>query len=641
MEQIKVKFPDGNVREFERGVSGEDIAQSISPQFAKRMVAAKYNGQEGELRAPINEDVEIEFIDFNTEYGKEVFWHSSAHIMAQAIKRIFPDAQLGFGPNTEDGFFYDIELEHRITEEDFPKIEAEVKKILKENHKIVRSEWTLDQAIDFFKSQNEYLKAEHIEEIHDRGENISVYTQGDFTDLCAGPHLPETKRASKFFKVLSVSGAYWKGREDRPMLQRIYATSFPTKEQLDEYLHQIEEAKRRDHRKIGKELQLFSFHSDVAAASPFFLPKGTFLYNTLTNFIRDLYLDYGYDEVITPQILDVDLWHTSGHYNNYKDNMYFTTIDDRQFAVKPMNCPTHALIFSEEKHSYRDLPIRIADFGRLHRYEKSGATHGLTRVRTFCQDDAHIFCTEDQIEQEVKSVMEMILYVYKTFGFSDIQIELSTRPEKSVGSDAMWEKAETTLKAILDNSEYNYDVNEGDGAFYGPKIDFQIRDALKRSWQLGTVQLDFSMPERFKLAFTNADGESEQPVMIHRAMLGSVERFIGILIEHFAGNFPLWLAPTQLTLIPISDKHLDFSNELYDFFKRSGIRVSVDDRREKLGFKIREAELAKTPFMIIIGDKEVESKSLSVRHKTRGELGNMNQDKLVSMMQDEIKEKKL
>lgn len=639
MNQVQITFPDGNVREYPAGITGQEIAESISPQFAKRIFAAKYNGENGELRHPVSENTSIEFLDFTTDYGKEVFWHSSAHIMAQAIKRIFPEAQLGFGPNTEDGFFYDIELEHRITEKDMEKIEVEVKKIIKEEHPIVRKDVDRDEAVAFFKDLNENLKAEHIEEIHGRGEKISVYTQGDFTDLCAGPHLPNTKKISKFFKLLSVSGAYWKGKEDRPMLQRIYATAFPTKDELREYVERIEEAKKRDHRKLGKDLKLFSFHGDVAAASPFFLPKGTIIYNELTNFIRDLYKRYKYDEVITPQILDVNLWHTSGHYNNYKDNMYFTTIDDREFAVKPMNCPTHALIYSEHKHSYRDLPIRIADFGRLHRYEKSGATHGLTRVRTFCQDDAHIFCTLDQIEEEITNVIAMVREVYETFGFEDVIIELSTRPEKSVGTDEMWEKAESALENILNENKIAYEVNEGDGAFYGPKIDFQVRDALKRSWQLGTVQLDFTLPERFELEYQSSEGNAERPVMIHRALLGSLERFFGILIEHYAGNFPLWLAPTQVMFVPIADRHNDYCKELQAYFSEMDIRSDVDTRKEKMGFKIREAELAKVPYMIVIGDKEMEEQQLAVRHKQDGDIGTFTKEELAQRLLDEIESK--
>jgi threonyl-tRNA synthetase len=639
MNQVQITFPDGNVRSYPQGITGQEIAESISPQFAKRIYAARYNGENGELRHPLTTDTSIEFLDFSTEYGREVFWHSSAHIMAQAIKRTFPEAKLGFGPNTDDGFFYDIELEHRIAESDMAKIELEVKKIIKEEHPIVRKEISKDEAVAFFKEQHETLKAEHIEEIHGRGDTISVYTQGDFTDLCAGPHLPNTKKISKYFKLLSVSGAYWKGKEDRPMLQRIYATAFPSKEELAEYLERIEEAKRRDHRKLGKELKLFSFHGDVAAASPFFLPKGTVIYNGLMNYMRDLYKRYNYDEVITPQILDVNLWHTSGHYQNYKDNMYFTTIDEREFAVKPMNCPTHALIYSEHKHSYRDLPIRLADFGRLHRYEKSGATHGLTRVRTFCQDDAHIFCSESQIKSEVASVIAMINEVYETFDFNNIIIELSTRPEKSVGSDEMWEKAETALKDILIENKIDFEINEGDGAFYGPKIDFQVRDALGRSWQLGTVQLDFSMPERFELEFQNTGGDQERPVMIHRALLGSLERFIGILIEHYAGNFPLWLAPTQLMFIPIADRHVDYCESLSKYFKEMDIRTEVDARKEKMGFKIREAELSKIPYMIVVGDKEMEALELAVRHKHLGDIGTFTKEELASRLRDEIKNK--
>lgn len=641
MSNIKITFPDGNIKEFESGISAQAIAESISPQFAKRIFVAKCDGIITELAASVTADCSIELLGFNTDEGRDVFLHSSAHLMAQAIKRLWPDAHLGFGPVTDDGFYYDIELEHTLTEEDFPKLEAEYKKIIKENFRVVRKEVSKDDAVSYFKSQDEVLKAEHIEAIDTRGEVISLYEQGDFTDLCTGPHIPSTGKLSKYFKVMSIAGAYWKGDDKNPQLQRIYATSFPDKNQLKEHLAMLEEAKKRDHRKLGKELGLFSFHADYAAASPFFLPKGTIVYNELVNYVRDLYDKYGYTEVITPQILDAELWKKSGHYDAYKENMYFTEIDGREYAVKPMNCPTHALIYSEDLYSYKDLPMRIADFGRLHRYEKSGATQGLTRVRSFCQDDAHIFCREDQIEQEASDVIKMILEVYNTFGFNDIQIELSTRPEKSVGSDEMWEKAEAGLKNVLELNKIDYEVNEGDGAFYGPKIDFQVQDTLKRSWQLGTLQLDFSMPERFKLSFKNSDSEQERPVMLHRAMLGSLERFFGIIIEHFAGNFPIWLAPVQILMLPIADRHIGYCEELKAQFKSFGIRVDIDSRREKTGYKIREAEMKKIPYMLVVGDKEAESGELNVRHKSEGDIGLFSKEDLAKRIVEEINTKKI
>jgi threonyl-tRNA synthetase len=637
MSHINITFPDGKVREYPQGVTGQEIAESISPQFAKKIFAAKYNNVQKELRHPIMQDAKIELLDFSSDYGKDVYWHSSAHIMAQAIKRHYPSAELGFGPNIEEGFFYDIKYDKHLTEDDFKIIEDEIAKIVKEALPITRYEWSKEEAVAYFTKQNEKLKAEHIQDIDTRGETISVYTQGDFTDLCAGPHLPNTNKLSKFVKLLSVSGAYWKGREDLPMLQRIYAVTFPSKELLDEYIFRIEESKKRDHRKLGKELKLFSFHSEFAAASPFFLPKGAILYNQLLNLMRQLYVKYDYKEVITPQILDSQLWHTSGHYENYKDNMYFTTIEDREFAVKPMNCPTHALIFSEDSHSYRDLPLRIADFGRLHRYEKSGATHGLTRVRTFCQDDAHIFVTESQIKKEVTNVINMIFEVYNTFRFTDIIIGFSTRPDQSIGSDEIWNKAETALKEILDESGKPYIINEKDGAFYGPKIDFQVKDALHRAWQLGTIQLDFNLPNRFELKYRSEEGKDERPVMIHRALLGSLERFIGIMIEHFAGNFPLWLAPTQIIFLPIGDRHFDKAHNLLKLMQENGLRAEVDERREKIGYKIREAELLKVPYMIVIGDAELNEDVLSVRHKQSGDLGKMSVLDLINKMTNEVK----
>jgi threonyl-tRNA synthetase len=641
MNQITVTFPDGNAREYQVGITAQEIAESISPQFAKKIYLAKTNGTTCELAQKVTENVNIEFLGFDTEEGRDAFLHSSAHLMAQAVKRIWPEAHLGFGPVTDSGFYYDIELDYKLSDTDFEKIEQEYKKLIRENLPVQRKEVPKNEAVSYFKSQDEILKAEHIETIEERGEKISLYEQGDFTDLCAGPHVPSTGKLSKHFKVMSIAGAYWKGDDKNPQLQRIYAASFPNKDQLKEHLHRIEEAQKRDHRKLGKELGLFSFHSDYAAASPFFLGKGTIVYNELTNYIRSLYDKNDYTEVITPQILDAELWKKSGHYDAYKENMYFTTIDEREYAVKPMNCPTHALIFSEGFYSYKDLPIRVADFGRLHRYEKSGATQGLTRVRTFAQDDAHVFCSEDQIKTEASNVIDMIMEVYNTFGFKELMIELSTRPEKSVGTDEMWEKAETALKEVLELNKINYEINEGDGAFYGPKIDFQIRDASGRSWQLGTLQLDFSMPERFGLKFKNTEGEEERPVMLHRAMLGSLERFFGILIEHFAGNFPLWIAPIQVSLMPIADRHVEYCEKLRSEFKKHGIRVEIDSRREKTGKKIREAEVQKIPYMLVIGDKEMESEELNIRHKSEGEIGKFSTTDFISQLREEIKSKKI
>lgn len=548
------------------------------------------------------------------KYDLETIRHSSAHLMAQAISRLYPNQnlKLGIGPTIDYGFYYDIELDHRILDEDLPKIEEKMKEIIKEDLKITRHETNKAEALKIFKERKEDLKLELIRDFPE-GEVVSWYDQGEFMDLCTGPHVERTGHLPQFFKLTNTAGAYWRGDQNRPMLQRIYAACFTTKKQLEDYLLFLEEAKKRDHRKIGKELELFIF-DQVAPASPFFMPKGAFVYNQLIEFMRRIYRHYGYSEVITPQILDVELWHTSGHYANYKENMYFTPIDEREFAVKPMNCPCHMLMFRHFKYSYRDLPLRYADFGRLHRYEKSGAIAGLTRVRSFCQDDAHIFIPFASIQEEIKQLMEMFFLVYDHFGFNDIKVNLSNRPEKRAGTDEAWDKAEAALKLALDGSGRPYAINEGDGAFYGPKIDIQVSDALKRYFQLGTIQLDFQLPERFDLKFTNQAGEIERPVVLHRALLGSLERFFGVYLEHVAGVFPFWLAPEQATIVPVrNENHLEYCQKLATQLMNLGFRVTVDDRNESMGLKTRQIQMAKTPFMLVIGDKEIEQKAVSLR----------------------------
>lgn len=548
------------------------------------------------------------------KYEIETIRHSCAHVMAQAIFRLFPDkkVQLGIGPTIENGFYYDIDSNYRLTDEDLLKIEEEMKKIISEKLPIVRRVLSREEAIEFFGKSGQELKVELIKDLPE-GTEISCYGQGEFTDLCRGPHVENTGHIPPHFKLLHTAGAYWRGDSDRQMLQRVYAAGFDTANRLKEHLTFLEEAKKRDHRKLGKDLNLFIF-DPVAPASPFFMPKGAFIYNELVNFMRRIYRKYDYKEVVTPQILDVELWHTSGHYANYKENMFFTKVDNREYAVKPMNCPCHMLMYKHHKWSYRDLPLRFADFGRIHRYEKSGVVTGLTRVRTFCQDDAHIFISLDGVQEEIKKLMEMFFICYRHFGFHNIKVNLSTRPEKKVGDDATWDVAENALKQALEKSGQPFVINEGDGAFYGPKIDIQISDAIGRFHQLGTIQLDFQLPDRFDLKFTNQKGELERPVVIHRALLGSLERFFGVYLEHVAGAYPFWISPEQAVIVPVNnEKHLEFSKTLAAELDKELFRVRVDERNESMGLKTREAQTQKIPFMLVIGDKEIESKSVSVR----------------------------
>jgi threonyl-tRNA synthetase len=543
----------------------------------------------------------------------ETMRHSAAHVMAHAIQKLWPDAKFGIGPTIENGFYYDVEMSHKLTPEDLPKIEAEMKKVIKAGAPFIREEHTIAEALEMFKKLNQPFKIEIIETLRDKmnATSVSTYREGDFTDLCRGPHVQKASEI-KAIKLLSVAGAYWRGSEKNPQLQRIYGAAFLSQAELDEYLHLLEEAKKRDHRKLGKELDLFSFHPE-SPSSPFFHPKGTVVYNRLVSYVRDLYGPYEYEEIITPQIMDIALWKKSGHYDNYRENMYFTEVDEREFAVKPMNCPASTFVYASNKRSYRELPLRLADFGRLHRYERSGVTAGLTRVRSFCQDDAHIFCTPDQIEKEINKVVTMILKTYELFEFSDVKIFLSTRPEKRVGSDALWDQAEGALRKVLDSLGRPYQINPGDGAFYGPKIDFNVRDALKRYHQLGTIQLDFNLPERFDLHYTDSDNTAKRPVMVHRAVLGSIERFMGILIEHVAGAFPFWLSPLQARLVPIKDAHNDYCFEFARELKSMGFRVDVDDRNESMGLKTREAQIAKIPFSLVAGDREMQNGQFAVR----------------------------
>ena len=629
---IKIELKDGSLKEFESGIRAIDVANSISEGLARAIVGAKINGEVKDLKTPINDDAKLEFVKFEDKDGKEVFWHTSTHVMAQAIKRLYPEAKLAIGPAIENGFYYDIDLEHRLSPEDLEKIEAEMKKIVKEEFEVERYELPKDEAIDFMKKLGEDYKVELIEGLEE-GSTISFYKQGEFTDLCAGPHLPNVKKV-KAFKLLSVAGAYWRADESNKMLQRVYGIAFEKKKDLDDYIQMMEEAKLRDHRKLGKELELFTL-LDEGPGFPFFLPKGTVLKNKLLEYWREVHREDGYVEIETPIILNRQLWETSGHWFNYKENMYTVEIDEEDFAIKPMNCPGGMLVYQTKMRSYKDFPIRMGEIGRVHRHELSGALHGLMRVRAFTQDDAHIFMLPEQIKDEIKGVVSLIDKIYKTFGFS-YHLELSTRPEKFLGEISMWDEAESNLKAALEELGLPYIINEGDGAFYGPKIDFHLRDCIGRTWQCGTIQRDDQLPERFELSYIGKDGEKHRPVMIHRVAFGSIERFIGILIEHYAGKFPLWIAPVQVKILPISDKFMDYAKQIEKAMYDAKIRVELDDRAEKIGYKIREAQLEKVPYMIIVGEKELNEGNISVRSRDLGDLGFKNTDDFLKELSEEI-----
>ena len=632
---IKVTLKDGSVKEFENELSVLEIAKSISEGLARAVVAASVNDEVVGLDYIVKEDCTLNLFKFDDVEGKDVFRHTSAHMLAQAIKRLYPEAKFAIGPSIENGFYYDIDLEERLTMEDLAKLEAEMKKIAKEDLKVERYELPKEEALKWAKENGEIYKEELINELPE-GEIISFYKQGDFTDLCRGPHLPSTKKV-KAVKLLSVAGAYWRGDEKNKMLQRIYGISFEKNKDLEEYLHLLEEAKKRDHRKLGKELELF-FIPEEGPGFPLFLPKGMELKNALLKYWRELHREDGYYEIETPIILSRHLWETSGHWYHYKENMYTVKIDEQDFAIKPMNCPGSMLYYQSKPHSYRDFPMRVAELGRVHRHELSGALHGLMRVRAFTQDDAHIFMLPEQIKDEIKGVVKLIDRVYKTFGF-EYHLELSTRPEDSMGTDEEWETAENGLREALEELNLPYILNEGDGAFYGPKIDFHLKDCLGRTWQCGTIQLDMQLPQRFDISYVGQDGEKHRPVMIHRVALGSIERFIGILIEQYAGKFPVWLAPTQVKILPISDKYMDYANEVKKALFDAGVRVEMDDRAEKIGFKIREAQLQKVPYMLVVGEKEAAENQVAVRSRDKGEMGSMDLNEFVSMVVKEDAER--
>ena len=632
-----ITLKDGSTKEYSEPKSIIEIAADISEGLARMACAGEVNGEVEDLRTVIDKDCNLSILTFNDEGGKAAFRHTTSHIMAQAIKRLYPDTKLAIGPSIADGFYYDVDRETPLTSEDLEKIEAEMKKIVKEDLKLERFELPRAEAIAFMKEKEEPYKVELIEDLPEDAV-ISFYRQGEFTDLCAGPHLMSTKPV-KAFKLTSLAGAYWRGSEKNKMLQRIYGTAFTKKAELEEYLHMIEEAKKRDHRKLGKELGLFMMSED-GPGFPFFLPKGMDLKNALMDYWREIHRKAGYVEISTPIILNRRLWETSGHWDHYKENMYTTVIDDEDYAIKPMNCPGGVLVYKSEPRSYRDLPLRLAEVGLVHRHEKSGQLHGLMRVRCFNQDDAHIFMTPEQIKDEIKGVANLIDQVYKLFGFK-YHVELSTRPEDSMGSDEDWEVATEGLRGALDDLGLDYVVNEGDGAFYGPKIDFHLEDSIGRTWQCGTIQLDFQLPLRFNCEYIGADGEKHRPIMIHRVIFGSIERFIGILIEHFAGKFPVWLAPVQVKILPVTDRALDYAKDLSDALDGQGFRVEVDDRNEKIGKKIREATLEKVPYMIVVGDRDMENKTVSVRTRAGEDLGAMSLEDFTAKLKEVVDSKVL
>lgn len=634
MSNIIVTFPDQSTRTFTKGITCLDIALDIGPRLAKDAVAAKIDGSLTDLTTTVNNDADIEIVTGDSSEGHEVLLHSTAHLMAQAVKQLFPDAKITIGPAIENRFYYDFDIEGTFSDEDLEKIEDKMRNLSKSDHEVSRMEFSRNDALKKFKKMKEDYKVEIIKQI-DENDTISAYGQDDFVDLCRGPHVPSTGKI-KHFKLLGTSGAYWRGDENNTMLQRIYGTVFSTKKGLEEYLHNLEEAKKRDHRKLGKELDLF-FFDPLSPASPFFTKNGSVVYNGLVDYIKELYSKYEYDEVISPQVYDMELWKRSGHYDVFIDNMFSMEMGEREFGLKPMNCPGHTLIYSHDLHSYRDLPIRMADFGRLHRYEKAGVLSGLTRVRSMAQDDAHIFCTPEQIGEEISSLFEMVKEVYDTFNFDDLSIALSTRPEKALGDPSLWDKAEETLNEILQNSGMDFIVDEGEGAFYGPKIDFHVKDALKRDHQLATIQLDFVLPERFELKYINENGKESRPVMIHRAILGSLERFFGVYLEHCGGDFPLWLTPIQIAVLPVSDKVLDYANNITKELQENGFRVQLDDKADKIGAKIRQAELNKINVMLIVGEKEKESGQVSVRRRHQGDLGAIDLNELKQTLNKEIK----
>lgn len=630
-----IKYPDGSQKEYESGVKVSEITGDISEGLLRQSLGAVVNGEILGLDDKVYEDADFKVVKFEDKEGKQIFWHTASHIMAYAIQELYPDTKFAIGPSTETGFYYDLDLEHRFVEEDFKAIEDKMKEIAKKDLPVEKIEISREEALKYFKEKGQDYKVELINDLP-ADEKITMYKIGDFLDLCKGPHLLSTKKI-KAIKLLSIAGAYWRGDSNNKMLQRLYGIAFEKQSQLEEYITRREEAEKRDHRKLGKELDLFSMHEE-GPGFPFFHPNGMILRNNLLNWWRGVLDENGYGEILTPIILNEALWHRSGHWDHYKDNMYFTKIDDGDYAVKPMNCPGSILVYNSNNHSYRDLPIRLAEYGIVHRHELSGALHGLFRVRTFTQDDAHVYCLFSQVKDEVFKMIDLADYLYSTFGFK-YSIELSTRPDDYMGELDAWNLAEKSLKEALEEKNLPYTINEGDGAFYGPKIDFHLEDAIGRTWQCGTIQLDFQLPENFDLTYVDENGERQRPVMLHRALLGSVERFMGILIEHFAGKFPLWLSPVQVEVIPVSDKFKDFAQNLADKLHAAGLRVHLDGRAEKVGYKIREAQVKKINYMLVIGEKEETSGKLSVRKRNGEEVQDVDVDEFIASLKEEIKNK--
>jgi threonyl-tRNA synthetase len=633
MNEITVKLPDGSERSLQEGATILDLAASIGAGLAKAAIAGKIDGKLVDLNSKLSNGAAVEIITEKSPEALEIIRHSTSHLMAQAVKALFPQAKVTIGPAIETGFYYDFDVDHPFTPEDLDKIEQKMAELAKADLKIERKELSSAEAISLFKGMGEDYKVELIEDLG--AESVSLYSQGDFVDLCRGPHLPSTSRI-KAFKLTSIAGAYWRGDEKRAMLQRVYGTAFADKKELDAYLARIEEAKKRDHRKLGRELDLFSFSDEVGAGLVIWHPKGAMLRTILEDFERKEHLKRGYDIVLGPQILKTELWQRSGHYENYRENMYFTTVDEQSYGVKPMNCLSHMMIYKSQLRSYRDLPLRYFELGTVHRHERAGVLHGLLRVRGFTQDDAHILCTPEQLDGEIKGVLSFVAEVMSIFGF-EFEMELSTRPEKSIGSDEAWELATSALLGALKDSGRPFEINEGDGAFYGPKIDIKLRDALDRRWQCATIQCDFTLPERFDLTYVDADGEKKRPVMVHRVILGAIERFVGVLIEHFAGNFPTWLAPVQATIVTVTDNQIPYAQAAFNALRAAGVRVQKDFRNEKLGFKIREAQLQKVPYMLVVGDKEVESGLLTPRYRDGKNLEGMTAEQFISFIESEVK----
>ena len=635
MADVKIILPDGSAKEYAAGTTLGEAVKKLSNSLAKKVLAANVNGELTDLREELVDGSEVAFLTFEEDGGKHTLRHTASHVMAQAVKRLWPEAKLAIGPAIDKGFYYDIDMEHTLTPEDLTKIEKEMSRIVKENLPITKSVMSRQEAIEFFKSKNEDYKVELIEDLPEDAV-ISCYAQGDFVDLCAGPHVASTGKV-KAFKLQSIAGAYWRGDEKNKMLQRIYGTAFEKKEELDAYLHMLEEAAKRDHRKLGKELGLFVIKEE-GPGFPFFLPKGMALRNELENFWREVHHDFEYDEIRTPIILNKHLWETSGHWDHYRENMYTTIIDDEEYAIKPMNCPGGILVYQNEMHSYRDLPLRYAELGLVHRHELSGALHGLFRVRAFTQDDAHVFMLPEQMQSELMKVIELFDRIYSQFGLK-YHVELSTKPDNAMGDDAIWEAATEALRNAIEAKGIDYVINPGDGAFYGPKLDYHIEDSLGRTWQCGTIRLDMNLPERFNVEYIGEDGQKHRTIMIHRACFGSMERFIGILTEHYAGAFPTWMAPVQVKVLPISEKHVEYANQLAKQMCHDYVRVEVDDRNEKIGYKIRQAQMEKVPYMLVVGDKEMEDNSVNVRKHGGDELGTVPFDEFFNSIKIEIKER--